>query len=214
MQANHSYKSAFQLLETLLLENGEYSLLEHHILRLMDSAAYFGFHGDEEQIRRELAAHAAAYSEPRRVRLLLDADGRVQVESQPYIPLEGNEFPVALAQRPISKEDVFLRHKTTNRHIYEDCKQGAGDVFDVLLWNEDDEITEFTIGNLVAKIGGCMVTPPLHCGMLPGTMRASLLASGVIEERTIRRDEIRAAESLWLINSLRGWIPVYLSGGD
>ncbi|CAH1202726.1 hypothetical protein PAECIP111893_01903 [Paenibacillus plantiphilus] len=204
--------AAFQLLETILLEDGAYSLLEQHINRMMQSAAFFGFNGDEKRIRVELADYAASCSDPRRVRLLLDKDGTVSIESQPYVPLTADEFVVCLAARPVPKDHVFLQHKTTNRQVYVDSKQGTGDVFDVLLWNEDEEITEFTIGNVVAKMEGRLVTPPIHCGLLPGTLRAALLSGGVIEERAIRVDEIGKADALWLINSLRGWIPVRLEG--
>lgn len=212
MADNGLEQKSFQLLETILLEDGAYSLLERHIGRIMQSALFFGYNGDEQRIRAELSAYAASFSDPRRVRLLLDKDGTVTIESQPYYPLTADEFAVSLAARPISREDMFLKHKTTNRQLYEECKQGAGDLLDVLLWNEDGEVTEFTIGNLVAKIDGRMVTPPVQCGLLPGTLRAELLSGGVIEERTIRKDELGNAEALWLINSLRGWIPVRLVG--
>jgi para-aminobenzoate synthetase/4-amino-4-deoxychorismate lyase len=80
----------------------------------------------------------------------------------------------------------------------------------VLLWNQDEQVTEFTIGNLVAEIAGQLFTPPLDCGLLPGTLRAELLAQGTIHERIITRAELASATRLWLINSVRGWLPVRL----
>ena len=35
------------------------------------------------------------------------------------------------------------------------------DVFDVLMWNEEGELTEFSIGNLVVELNGEKWTPPL-----------------------------------------------------
>jgi para-aminobenzoate synthetase/4-amino-4-deoxychorismate lyase len=83
-------------------------------------------------------------------------------------------------------------------------------VDDVLLWNERGEITESTIANVVADIGGERVTPPLACGLLPGVFRGALLEAGEIQERVIAKGDLVAAPRLWLINSLREWVPAAL----
>ena len=46
--------------------------------------------------------------------------------------------------------------------------------------------------------------------LLPGTMRAELLERGEIVERVVTVEEVRAAEQIWLINSVRGWMPAVL----
>jgi len=80
----------------------------------------------------------------------------------------------------------------------------------VLLWNERGEITESTIANVVAEIDGVRVTPPLTCGLLPGVFRELLLETGAIQEGAITRAGLASANRLWLINSLREWIPATL----
>ncbi len=50
----------FQLFESLLLEDGEYFLLERHIERLRDSAEFFGFEFREDEIAAALKRVAAA----------------------------------------------------------------------------------------------------------------------------------------------------------
>ena len=81
-------------------------------------------------------------------------------------------------------------------------------VFDVLLWNEEGQITEFANGNVVVEVGGRKVTPPRDCGLLAGTFRAQLLDEGIVEEGTLTHDDIYRATSIWLLNSVRGWVPV------
>jgi para-aminobenzoate synthetase/4-amino-4-deoxychorismate lyase len=49
------------------------------------------------------------------------------------------------------------------------------------------------------------VTPPVECGLLPGVFRAWLLASGQVRERRISLDELRAAQRVWVVNSVRRW---------
>jgi para-aminobenzoate synthetase/4-amino-4-deoxychorismate lyase len=43
---------------------------------------------------------------------------------------------------------------------------------------------------------------------LPGTLRAELLDSGTIVERSIHRDDLSRATATWMINSMRGWVPI------
>ena len=114
-----------------------------------------------------------------------------------------------LAKTPVSSQDVFLFHKTTNRAVYEAHVRAIDrvahpDAFDVLLWNEAREVTEFTIGNVIVEIDGERYTPPRGCGLLGGTLRAELIEQGAIRERVITLDDLSTATRLWLINSVRG----------
>ena len=83
--------------------------------------------------------------------------------------------------------------------------------YDVLLWNERNEITEFTRGNVVVELDGSRLTPRLDCGLLAGTMRAEMLARGEIEEAVIRLDDLQKATGIWFINSVRGMLAVRLT---
>jgi para-aminobenzoate synthetase/4-amino-4-deoxychorismate lyase len=75
----------------------------------------------------------------------------------------------------------------------------------VLLVNERGELTESTVANLVVRLDGVLWTPPLECGLLPGVLRAHLLARGEIRERVLRPEDLADAEEIWLINSVRKW---------
>jgi len=112
----------------------------------------------------------------------------------------------------VSSHDLFLRHKTTRRTVYEHYfQQAEPDTFDVLLWNERGEVTEFTRGNVVAEINGRRITPPLSCGLLSGTLRQELLEEEQIEERILTLQELQRVSALWFINGVRGWVPVKLT---
>lgn len=199
----------FSLLETLKLEAGHYDLLERHLERLRASALYFGIPLDEQEMGDKLAAYAAAHQgQTMRVRLLVSQQGAITVEGTPLAAGQMDEQLFALAGRRISSANPFFYHKTTHRYMYEEHKREHPEVFDVLLWNERDELTEFTIGNLVVELDGEKLTPPVSCGLLPGTLRAELLEKGVISERIVKREELSRATGIWLINSVRGWVPV------
>ncbi len=61
---------------------------------------------------------------------------------------------VGLAAKPVSAEDKFLFHKTTNRSVYDDAIASRPDCDDVILWNEAGEVTESTIANVVVSLAG------------------------------------------------------------
>ena len=202
----------FDLLETLLLEDGTCALLERHLGRLKLSARYFGIPLRETAVRQALGEHAQAHpGERRRVRLLVNQAGTPRVESQPLTAAaEHGPRPVCLAEAPVPRSDRFLFHKTTNRAVYDACRPSRQGIFDVLLFNEEGELTEFTTGNLVVETDGRRWTPPLDCGLLAGTFRAELLERGEIAERVLTRPDLDRATSVWYINSVRGWVPVRL----
>jgi branched-subunit amino acid aminotransferase/4-amino-4-deoxychorismate lyase len=116
----------------------------------------------------------------------------------------------ALAAHPVDSRSPFLFHKTTHREHLERERRSGFD--DTVLWNQHGEVTETIIANLVVQIDALKVTPPVAAGLLPGTMRAELLARGEIVERSVRVDELRGAPRFWLINSVRGWMDAVLAG--
>lgn len=198
--------AGFDLLETLLWEpDGGWYLLDGHLQRLAGSAEYFDFPFHREAVIQALADAADTFTgRAMRYRLTLARTGLLAVQSA---PLERSAEPVriSIALEPVDSHDPLLYHKTTARAIYERRKAARPDCDDALLVNERGEITESTIANLVVRIGGALWTPSLESGLLPGVLRADLLARGEIRERVLDPDDLDRAEEVWLINSVRRW---------
>jgi len=202
-----SHRPEFSLLETLRwIPQEGYFLLEEHLKRLADSAAYFEYPYDCAKTSSYLE-NAALHFEPvpQRVRLLLDQSGNLSHQSFALQP--GSDLPLRLklAKHPIRSDDIFLYHKTTRRAVYEKARQDQPDCDDVILFNERGQVTETSIANLVIELDGNMFTPPVVCGLLAGTFRAHLLAQGTISEKIIALDDLRRCTNLFVINSVRGW---------
>jgi para-aminobenzoate synthetase/4-amino-4-deoxychorismate lyase len=201
----------FSLFETLLWtrEKG-YFLLDRHIARILDSAGYFGFatKSAEKRIRELLSELTTDVDSPKRVKLLMNSKGEFSGEIKDFQPSD-KILRVRLAENPVNSNDQFLFHKTTNRAVYEQAIIQGFD--DVLLFNENDELTEFTIGNLIVKLNGELFTPPVECGLLAGTFRAELIALGEVKERVLKKQDLAEAEAVFLINSLRKWVAVRLN---
>jgi para-aminobenzoate synthetase / 4-amino-4-deoxychorismate lyase len=200
----------FHLLESLLLDEGDYFLLEEHLKRLENSARYFGFLFEGEKVRNSLLEYRDYQPNGLiKVRLLLAKNGKLTIESQP-ITQQASILKVSIADEPVDKTNPFLYHKTTNREIYSKFqKQKPSEVFDVLLWNQDGELTEFTNGNLVLEINGTFWTPPIEGGLLAGTYRDVLLKTGEIKEKILTKSDLKKATRVWFINSVRKWKEVH-----
>jgi para-aminobenzoate synthetase/4-amino-4-deoxychorismate lyase len=201
----------FELLETMRWEPGSgYFLLDYHLQRLKQSAAYFGFACDLPAITADLAAHASLFPDAaQRVRLLLCRTGDVTLDVSPYVP-DDTLRRVCLAPEPITRDELFLYHKTTHRVVYERALAACPGEDDVLLWNEAGELTESCRANLVLELDGEFVTPPVSSGLLPGTYRAWLLETGRVREQVVGISDLARCTGLWLVNALRGKQPAVL----
>jgi para-aminobenzoate synthetase/4-amino-4-deoxychorismate lyase len=195
------------LIETLLWERATgYSLLDRHLERLAASARYFNLPGDRAQAASMLADIASTFpADTMRVRLTLDAAGPAVTA----VPLPPNPpvFRFAIAPERLDSQSLWLRHKTTNRAFYDAPRQRAHaalGVDEVVFLNEKNELTEGSITNLFIARNGILLTPPLSSGLLPGTLRAELIATGRAEEQVLTLADLQSAEAIWLGNSVRG----------
>jgi para-aminobenzoate synthetase/4-amino-4-deoxychorismate lyase len=198
---------AFELLETLRLEDGVFVDVDAHLARMADAATHFAFALPTAAAHRALDELLASHASGRwRVRLLADRSGAARAQA---FALADTPSPVRvrLADRPLAGSDgEFVRFKTTQRAHYDAFAPATDEVFDTLLWNERGELTEFTRGNVALRFGGRWLTPALKCGLLPGVARARLLREGVVEEAVLTRDDLERADGVAFFNSLRGWL--------
>ena len=209
------YPHKFELLETLLWTPEEgYFLREKHIERMQDSADYFDFPFSKEKLKSYLDALAGNFNVPQRIRILLNRSGELNGETSNF-QKEENPLKVHLADQPIDSRNPLFFHKTTRREIYPAVSMRApanehGEYDDILMYNEKNELTEFTTGNLIVELNGVLFTPPVACGLLPGTFRSHLIETGQLKERIIYKDELSKYSTIFLVNSVRKWVEVII----
>ncbi|MFC7319538.1 aminodeoxychorismate synthase component I [Halobacillus campisalis] len=198
----------FKLLESLKLENGRIPLLENHLNRLEDSASYFNFIFDKNEVITQLNDLVSKHNDGEyKVRLLLSEHGVAELEAI-EINEEINEVTCCLAEEPVDERNPFLYHKTTHRSVYDIHKREGA--FAALLWNTREELTEFTMANLVVKHQGDFFTPPVQSGLLAGTFREELLKNDRVKEKVLHVKELSSFEEVWMVNGVRGWVKVQL----
>ncbi len=79
---------------------------------------------------------------------------------------------------------------------------GAAGADDALLLGAGGDLSCGTSANLVVRLKGEWITPPLASGCLPGVMRGRGLALGLVREGRLGVADLLASEGALLINSL------------
>ena len=207
----------FQIFETMLFDGAKgIWLLDHHLERMKKSAAHFDFPFTEEKARQLLDKETSDREGERlRVRLVLDRHGDLSI-TKAALPKVGSEpEPVSFVISPtrLKSNDIFLQHKTTRRVLYDEefefynSTMNAGEV---VYLNEKGELAEGSRTNIFLEIDGQLLTPPLTCGLLPGTLRANLLETGKATEALLRVSDLNKASAIYLGNSVRDLQPASL----
>tara|TARA_R110001599_G_scaffold64023_4_gene179353 strand:- start:30650 stop:32524 length:1875 start_codon:yes stop_codon:yes gene_type:complete len=202
--------SEFELFETMYATRTDgCRYVGKHLARLQKSASYFGFVFEDALIKTALTTACENLPDdgPYRMRLALQASGEYVIQSAVLRPIT---LPVKLllAASQTVADDVFLRHKTTIRSMYDHAwreaeKQGA---FDQLFCNDLGQLTEGGRTTLFVKLDGVWVTPPLSAGVLPGIMRSVLLDDPAwnAQERPLSMQDLRQAQEVVVCSALRG----------
>jgi 4-amino-4-deoxychorismate lyase len=190
-----------RLIETLRWEGG--FLREGlHLARMARGAAALGWGFPQAAVLAALHAGRGPVAE--RVRVTLDSTGVVEVTAAPHTPAKG-PWRVGLAKARLESGDPWLTVKTTRRAVYDDARAMLAGLDEAVFLNERGEVGDGTITTVFFDQGEGLRTPPLSCGLLPGVLRAEMLALGLCREEVLRGEDLGQVR-LWVGNSLRGMI--------
>lgn len=199
----------FDLIETMAFDPEQgMPLLDYHLARLKQSAVELEFEFDRHSARNELQAATFRLRQKSRVRMLLSRGGALAIEVREHRTWPEPIVKVATVKRPLPSDDWRLRHKTTDRAMYRDAL-AAGGTYEVLLLDEEGFPTEGCFSNLFVERGDRLVTPPLGRGVLPGVLRASLLALGEAVEGDVRLQDLH--RGFFIGNAARGMVAAQLA---
>ena len=210
------------IFETLAIQDAKPQQLTAHLNRMQASAFALGMPFDQSKAKAMIENACASLDTnlPLRLRLDLAPNGDFSVSSAVLEPLTE---PVKLFwAKDILAEDVslfsgdpLLRHKISNRGLYDRAWQAAVKLggFDALFTNEQGFVTEGGRTSIFVKPKGSLewLTPPITAGLLPGVMRAALLANPKMNAReaNLTINDVSIAEEIILSNALRGAIKAH-----
>ena len=181
--------------------------LEPHLERMKLSAEALGFSFDRHLARNELQAATFRCREPRKIRLLLSPNGSMAIESRPMPEIPQGPVTVAIAPCPFDADDPRVRHKTSDRGLYNEARATAG-TYEVIFVDRDGFVTEGSATNVFLERDGRLLTPPSSRGLLPGVLRRTLIDTGQAEEADLRPDDLR--QGFFVGNAVRGLIAAQL----
>lgn len=194
------------LIETMRFEpDSGIALLEGHLARMKASAAALGFAFDRHALRNQIQALCFELDAPAKVRLMVSRSGASALETGPLPAALAEPVTVAALPHPLDASDWRLAHKTSDRGFYEDALAaargfGAGEA---VLVRADGLVTEGSWTSVfVERPDGVLLTPPVTLGLLPGVLRAHLIAEGKAREAELTLDDL--AGGFLIGNALRG----------
>ncbi len=205
-----------QLIETMRCEDGEIALLDRHIARMNESAAYFNIPFREQDLRDLIYEEMPSGStEPHLMRVVLAEDGALNLTVR---PLPGDAFrTVCIVNERINPDEVFRYHKTNRRGVYRRALEQANarGCDEPILLNTRGEVCEGARTNVFVKHDGTLFTPPISSGLLPGVYRSHVLETkSNVREKVLHPEDLRTADALYVCNALRGWQAVTLKTPD
>lgn len=205
------------LFETLRLRGGAVLRPEAHLARLAAGATVLGLPVPGLDLGAALAATAQANGLSEGVlRLTLTRGSGPRGVLPPAAPVPTLVITAAPAGPALPPARLVIARTTRRNELsplaqvkslnyldgilarQEAARRGADDA---VLLNTKERVAETTIANLFAVIDGALVTPPLADGVLPGVMRAAVMAEGA-EERPLGAFDLERADEMFLTSAL------------
>ena len=185
------------------VENGNILLANEHFTRMEKAAKYFNFKFKKPKIN--ITENNCI------LRVLLNKDGDFEFQTR---EISNKIISKKITISPIiqNSKNEFLYYKTTYRPWFFDSFQKIknGEIFDEIFLNEKGELTEGSRSNIILLINKKMYTPPITCGLLNGTYRQKLINEGKCIEKILYKNDLKNAEKIFCVNSVRGMVEVEL----
>ncbi len=195
------------LFETLRITTGVPENIEFHCDRMMNSAKVLGHaltrKGFGHMVDVGLAKLPEGVDARMRITLFDIPHPSMSVRAEVLSDIPG-EVALELSTEKVHSDNPLLRHKTTARKPYDAAQAAAEErgLWDGILQNEREEITETGRANIIALVDGALITPPVGCGLLPGIIRGILLESGDVREAALIPEDLTRSRALFVTNSL------------
>ncbi len=206
----------FHLIESFRLDadKGIFVNLDQHIKRLSQSASSFGFKLDNKNIDKKLSLIKASLTKGfHKIRLTAFHNGEVKISHSPVELNNGSSKIITISKEIINSYSIFQYHKTSHRDHYNRAydKAEKNGFYDVIFFNEKEQLVEASRHNIFLKKNGEYFTPYLDNGALNGIERQIFMQNNDVKERHLKKEDLFNADEILLTNSVRGIVNVYLN---
>lgn len=185
-----------------------YCRLDRHKKRFLKAAKAFNVEISSDEIDQLLQRQIFEENQtPHRVRLSYTPLTGLTLEAVPLLDLI-QPLKLSLSQYALTAQRQTTNHKVGARDLYDGERkrlQSLTKCDEVLFIDELNNLCEGSFTSLFIQEGGELITPPLP-GILPGVLRAELIAEGKAVEGKISLSRLLSADKIYVGNSLRGLI--------
>lgn len=225
---NKSYRYGEGLFETMRLHRGKIALAPLHMERLFMGMKTLGFpipvHLEPEQLLKDTLRLAELNNcqNSARIRLSVsggngghtDGDNKLSylIECWPLAAPAYNENGLVIDFFDAGRKaaDDFSHLKSANSLVYAMAMRWAKEkkLNEAIILNAHDRVAEAAISNIFIVLDNQLVTPPVSEGCVAGTVRRHLLLRYDVKEQPLTREEVLAAEEIFLTNAIHGlrWV--------
>jgi branched-chain amino acid aminotransferase len=195
--------------ETIRTVDNKPWAMSRHMRRAVSSAQQSGFRiPSEDLIRSAVEELCQSEKHPHGLlRLSFGQQGNWSAVHPPYEPVTHGaklltyDKEIAVHGMPVKSYPYGHRLE-----ILEAVKALGAD--EALVCNDKGKVCEGSVTNLLLRIDGKWVTPPISDGVLAGVMRALVIEYCGVSVRSVDRSEIPLVQSAFLLSSLRIAQPV------
>lgn len=186
-------------IESIKVENGDVFNLELHTER--SSATIFDHFG----VKKEIPFLKILSDYPNKKGLfkfrVLYSDSVIEHSLTPY------NLKDKLTVLPIECDNLEYRYKYANREVFDNLVQKRGICDDVLII-KNGFVTDTSYGNILFRLRGDnnLYTPDMP--LLKGTKREFLLRKGLIKQRSVKFEELKDCEMVYMINAMIDYLPL------
>ncbi|MBK2164186.1 aminodeoxychorismate synthase component I [Francisella tularensis] len=210
------YQPDFCLIESFYYCN-QFRDLELHLERLEDSARQLFFDIDICKIRDQLYDYVEKLTDDKeyKIRIEYHYDKSIIIEHTQIDTTNQQAIKLIICPEKINSANKLFQHKTTHnstRGFYTQMHQKyiQDKNCELIYLNEKDNITETRFHNIIIEKNDKFYTPKLEDGVLAGIARKSLIKQGKLQAKSLNLNDLKTADKIYLINSVRGLIPAYL----
>ena len=183
--------------------------LSRHMRRAVASAQQLGLQIPAEDLVRNSVENLLDTQQHAHglLRLSFGENGNWSAVHLAYEPVKHGAKLLTYDKEIVVQGQPVKSYPYTHRlEILEAIKSLGAD--EAIVCNDKGKICEGSVTNLLLRIDGKWVTPPISDGVLPGVMRALVIEYCGVSVRSIDRSEISRVQSAFLLSSLRIAQPV------
>jgi len=195
--------------ETIRTVDNKPWAMSRHMRRAVSSAQQNGFRIPSEDLVRS-SVEELCLTEQYPVGLLRLSFGNNGNWSAVHLPCE----PVTHGAKLLTYDkEIAVQGQPVKSYPYShrleilEAIKGLG-ADEAIVCNDKEKVCEGSVTNLLLRINGKWVTPPISDGVLPGVMRALVIEYCGVSVRSVDRSEIPLVQSAFLLSSLRLAQPV------